>query len=432
MIKRALLYIKRKKGKSLTLGFLIFLISTFVITILSLSQSASLITEDLRENLGGEINIQHYQPLVLHGQESVVTERVLNHELLQEILEVAGTNDYNVRQQDMVRGLTFVPGFASSEYDQMGSILGMNESISFPAFNSNVLEIKEGRHINEKDELVVVISETLAQINGFELGDFIKLQRAELGTNESGEFINTLHEQDLPYIQVQVIGIFQIHEAPNESLVPTAGLTVNQLFSDFKTLENLGLARNYYFDEITLHTTSPSYLNEVLDQLWEIDGVDKANLIITANDFGYGAISQEIKIMQNIILILSIVVGVVSIALLSLIIILRMRGRVQEVGILLSVGIPKKQIMTGFLLESAIISLVAFLISNLITTLTQPMINQAMLSSLLIDGEAVNSLSMLTKMSVYAVIILIILIVTMSVSLITIRLKPKQILSLGN
>ena len=433
MLNRTFLYLKRKKGKTIILFLLVFLISTFVVTSLALKQTAGEVSTVMRESLGGQIELRMYQQLVLHGQEMVeCSEIFLTDGWLREILEIPGIIQHNARQNSMASGLNFVEGFNSSGYDQMGSIHGMNESKWLPDFSNGALELTEGRHIASDNEHVVLISEVLALTNGLNVGDTVRLLPAELGTNDAGQFINTMDMGDFPSVQATVIGIFTIHEASNEGLQPTVGLTVNQIFSDTALLETLGLANYGFYNEITFHVGNPSHLPEIMERIRETEGFDEGNFFMQYNDFGYERISRELQTMQNLILILLAGIGFVSMVILSLILVLRMRGRIREVGTLLSVGIRKSQIWGGFLLEIALVSLVAFVFSHSVSINIVPVINRGMLA----EFYGIYEMDYRMALTVYAVAYLsilgVVLATTITSTLLTVRLKPKQILSIGS
>jgi len=433
MVNRAFLYLTRKKGKTFSLFLLLSLISIFVVTSLALTQTVNRVSLVMRESLGGQIELSRYRQLVLHGQEEVEESEIfLTDDFLQEILEIPEIIQHNFRQNSTVSGLSFVEGFNSSGYDMIGSIQGMNESKWLPDFNNEALELIEGRHIVPDDEFVVIISETLALRNELEIGDMVKLSPAELGTNDEGQFINMMDEADLLSVQATVIGVFAVHEFLNESLQPTVGLTVNQIFADVTIMQILGLANYGHYDEITLYADNPSHLPEIMERISEIGTLGGNDFFVQYNDFGYERISRELQAMQNLILILLIGIGLVSTIILSLILVLRMRGRVHEVGILLSVGIPKSRILGGFLLETSLLSLVSFILSHRISGFIAPIVKRGLLAEFPEFYELESGVSLM----MYIIIYLLILVVTLTTAFIstqlTIRLKPKQILSIGS
>jgi len=58
MMNRAMLYLRRKKGKSFTLFILILLISSFVTTSLALMYTTNQVSRFMRESIDGRIEIR--------------------------------------------------------------------------------------------------------------------------------------------------------------------------------------------------------------------------------------------------------------------------------------------------------------------------------------------------------------------------------------
>ena len=110
-----------------------------------------------------------------------------------------------------------------------------------------------------------------------------------------------------------------------------------------------------------------------------------------------------------------------------------MRGRLHEVGILLSVGIGKKQIWGGLLLEIILITLPALMVSYGGSRLMVPILNRNLLADLPalaeLGEQQLQTMSFAMYGLVYGLILLIVLATAYLSTLLTIRLKPKQILS---
>jgi len=76
----------------------------------------------MRTTLGAQIEIRQHRQLVLHGQDSVPdVDAPLTSTILKEIMGIQGITQYNTRNNGFVSGLSFVQGFHSSGYDDMGA-----------------------------------------------------------------------------------------------------------------------------------------------------------------------------------------------------------------------------------------------------------------------------------------------------------------------
>lgn len=121
---------------------------------------------------------------------------------------------------------------------------------------------------------------------------------------------------------------------------------------------------------------------------------------------------------------------------LSLILMLWLRERIYEVGILLSIGISKIQIVSQFIIELVLISIPtiisSFIIGNLIFSLITKGLSEAE-ETLSISSSFTNNIFGLDSLAVfmqsYSILIIIIILSVVIVSMMILVKKPKEILS---
>ena len=423
MFNRTILYLTRKKGKTFTLLTLIVLISTFVTTSLALMDTTNQVSRSARESIDARIEIRQLE------------QYMINEESIDEMLNISGLVNHNAMNTGLSssRDIAFRQGIPSGVTDNMGTITAVDDSSLQSNFISELFSLVEGRHITHEDENVLMISSALDRENNIGIGDTLNLRPAEISTDEEGMVENALDDTTI-YNQVEVIGIFAITENQmNAHTVPSAFIIANQMFTSHDTMKSLGLAEAGYYESITLFVGDPSELPSIVEQIRQLDDVNWDYFFMSHDDGDYMRISGDFRTIQNLLTVLLIAIGIVSAIILMLILILRMRGRMHEVGILLSVGINKKQILGGLLLEIIIIATFSFAISYGISSLIVPTLNQSLLASLPaisdLGEQQLRSISLTTSVVIYLMILVIILITAYISTLMTIRLKPKQILS---
>ena len=139
--------------------------------------------------------------------------------------------------------------------------------------------------------------------------------------------------------------------------------------------------------------------------------------------------------MKHIIRLTSGLIVLGAIVVLSLILILWIRERTYEIGILLSIGVSKFRIVLQFVLELVFISIPAILISLLSGSL---LINQLVGAILPDEGSFIQGSlvqqgfgldNIISLMQCYGVLILIIFISVVVASSTILVKKPKEILS---
>jgi ABC-type antimicrobial peptide transport system permease subunit len=313
----------------------------------------------------------------------------------------------------------------------MGQVSANNYSALHPNFQDKILELIEGKHITTNDKNVLIISETLATLNGLSVGDTVTLSPAKLA-QENGEFVDSLKENKTK-VSAKIIGIFkEITPQADSAYQPTAGLRSNMLFSDHAFLTESGVANEgEYADGVSFYMVDPMHLDDVVNEVNQMDSIDWNSFFIRKDDFGYEKISAGLLTIQNLIKILLVCVSVVSAAVMILILTMRMRGRTNEAGILMSVGIPKKAILGQFVTEVVIVSVIAFVFSYFTADVISDKIASEIIRNLKIkfaENSVLFTIPIQTTMLIYACLTAVILISVLLSSLAIIKFKPREII----
>ena len=325
-MNRALLYIRRKKGKSFTLFMLLFLISTFVTTSLALMYTTHQVSRFMRELVDGRVEIRQLpqEQRDEDGNVEWVFEIPFRNDYIKEITLIEGIGHYNGSNRGFATAddLSFRQGSSSGETDHMGSIQSVNDSSMLSDFREGQFSLVLGRHIIPEDEFVVMISETLAAENNLTLGDAINLRPAEIGTDEEGRVKNVMNEH-APSVQATIVGIFAEEEVQwNSAFVPAAGIVANQLFVDHRVIIDLGLANANEYEAIAFQVNDPSDLGSIIGQINQLNGLNDDSFLMMHDDGDYMRISGDLQTIQNLIGVLLIAIGSVSAIILALILIL--------------------------------------------------------------------------------------------------------------
>ena len=432
-LKRTMLYLMRKKGKTLILFLLLFTISAFVLSCFSLLYATGEVAVNMRTAVGAAFHIR-----LSSEKQAVVTERAVR-----KIMENGKLKYYNGRNSGYAKGLQFIPGAYHTDESNMGQVSANNYTALHLNFQEKVLELSEGRHITPKDKNVVLISETLAAINNLSVGDTVTLLSAELAQKD-GNFIDALKDSQTA-VEAKIIGIFkELEPQADAAYQPAAGLRANLIFSDHAFLVDLGLANeDEYTGGVSFYIQDPLYLNAVVDEVQQMDLIDWNSFFIRKDDFNYEKISSGLQTIQNLIKTLLVCVSVVGAAVLILILAMRMRGRVHEAGILMSVGIPKKEVLGQFVAEVAVMAIIAFACSYFAAGFVSGKVESGILINLKvvqIEEQALQTglssniapTTLLTMpftitMAIYACLLAVITVSALLSSLAIIKLKPREI-----
>ena len=429
--KRAFLYLTRKKGKNLLLGIVFLLISFSLLTGSAFYLGIRQVSEDLRSDIGASFNIRPYEQFdVNNGQVSSKGTPVMDEQSIRRVISIVGKElkCYNTEHSGYVKGenLSFLAGTGHSEESNMGIVKAVRDSSLCQAFLDEEYELAEGEHIRSEDNGKILISKALAEQNNLAVGDKITLTHAKLGSDD-GVYTDLMKEKSA-YETVEIKGIYDIKNASDNALNPTAKKAENLIFSDSQLLINLQeQEQGVYEGEISFFIADPLHLDKMVSEIKGIDSIAWNNHVINTNDFKYSKIAEQLQSM----LALLAVAAVLGFLVFMLILTFRIRGRMQEAGILLAVGKPKQQIIGQFLIEAMILLWIGFLVAIIIFL---PLADT--LNSLLFDFITQSTIhkNYLQPDFLHFVILLIlenlgVLLTVLVCSGVILSLKPKEILT---
>lgn len=446
--KRAGLYLLRKKGKAISIFLLIMVVSTFLISCFSLLTASEKLASDIRGALGAAFYLRASTGVVSdENGEMTVTEnhiRITDNEI-KRIQNCGNIAYYNPINYGYAKGeqLTFIHGEKHTEDNNMGAVTALRYSALETDFVDEVMALAAGRHITEADTNAVLISSEVAAVNGLSVGDKIVLSSSELGEAD-GEYIDMWSGERKETV-VTIVGIYDILEA-DANVTATAGRQENRIYASIDVLTQLAASEpSVYTGEVGFYVTDPKTLDEIVSKVQQIEEIDWKTHFIRTNDFQYSKISDSLTSLGDLIKILLACVSIVSAAILTLILTLRIRGRIPEAGILLGAGIPKGEIIKQFLLEVLSVAATAFLFSyaagfgishnlgnHLLADFQPNLINAAALQNGISDAVSIDSyltLGIEKTLLIYGCQLIVVVLSVLLSSASILKLKPREILT---
>lgn len=452
--KRAGLYLLRKKGKAISIFLLIMVVSTFLISCFSLLTASEKLGSDIRGALGAAFYLRASTGVVSdeNGEMSVTENhiRITDNEIkqIQSCGDIAYHNPINygyAKGEQLAKGnpITFIHGEKHTEDNNMGAVTALRYSALETDFVDEVLTLSTGRHITEADTNAILISSDVAAVNGLSVGDKIILSSSELGEAD-GEYID-VWSGERKKTTVMIVGIYDILEA-DANVTATAGRQENRIYASIDVLTQLAASDpSVYTGEVGFYVTDPKTLDEIVSKVQQIEEIDWETHFIRTNDFQYSKIADSLASLGDLIKILLVCVSVVSAAILTLILTLRIRGRIPEAGILVGAGIPKGEIIKQFLLEVLIVAVIAFLFSyavslgighklgNYLLADFQPnLISTAVLQNGISDTVSIDSyltLGVVKTLLIYGCQLIVVVLSVLLSSASILKLKPREILT---
>lgn len=410
-LKRAYLYTTRKKIRTGLLFSIILIISTLLIVCFSINSSTDIASANVRRSLKSGFTIN-----------AKTLNDGLNNNDIEKILNIDGlTEDYNLRsytttyyKNEENEKLKTRDDTGIKVYDNAGRVVSDLFSEKDTYFTDEGFKLVEGEPITPDTKYSALVHEDFAEENNLGIGDSIILENIE-GNEVS--------------VKIKIIGIFtSTRKSSSESYMDTTNLFENIIFTDLQTSSELIYESDnlkYQYGDFIVE--DPQNLDKIIDEVKEIGSVEWDKCKITKDDSTYQNVKESLESLQSIVSVAITVIFVISIVLMILILNLWTKHRVYEIGVLLSIGINKLDIIKQQIVEIFMVSIPAFLFSFI----TSSIVNQ-MVSSKLIEDIS-NSIKVTVNISdwlIVSIMGLLIIIVATILSIIQItRIKPRDIFS---
>ena len=414
IFNRAYLYIVRKKVRSSILFLIVTLISFFLLSGSVLNTTVNNISKNLYKDVNFGFTIESIDK----------SNKEIEKDALKKINEVDGVNQknylyaksVNVVDKKVVQENQNIT--ISDEMKNKSNLVMMNGITSTKNnidFKSEVLKLEKGRHIEEIDQNKILIHEKFASINNLNLGDKIKL------------------EQNGITIELEIVGIYSGEKTNNfEGL--SSDFIENTVYTDYNSSQKLlDYASNNRVTSVEYGVNNPTKLDDIIRS---VESLGINNIAVSKSNKNYELVTSSVESitkLTNMIRIGSVIVGVV---ILSLVLMFWIRERLYEIGVLLSLGISKINLILQFAVETLMVTIFGFLLALGLEFILLKYIRGNTTSIFSEDLPKIIS-DELTKISIngsdiIGVIVVMITIVMISVIvalLPILKMKPKKILT---
>lgn len=349
--KRARLYLCRKKKRTVRLGLLFLVLAVFLSLCGWVQDSMAQNVMQLRKTIGASFRIlddengARINDELIQQVESVGNIRCASGENLQflyseSIVPVPG-NDMSGSEQDK-----YIMSYYSGHYSALEQ-----------HFSSGEFVLAQGRHIEPADEWAAVISSALAERNGLSVGDTFV-------TGYAPDMIAEYPALADKQFTFTVTGIFDIAEAGDGISQATPGKPENAVFIDAAAGHAVDTGdqthKGYRYGAV-FQVDDPGLLEETVQQAEQL--LDMAHFTLTTDDGAYQQSVQPMERMERIMGILVWVLSAAGVLVLALVLLLWVRQRTHEIGIFLSIGLSKRNILLQFMAESISLALAAWIVS---------------------------------------------------------------------
>ena len=422
MIKNAIAYITRKRNRTLIIFIILTIVLSCLYSCLTIMKSSNEIEKTLYESSNSSISITKKDGKYFNVNQFKDIEKIKEVEKI--IIQYDGlaklkdakvvSGEQRINREDL-----------SDEFKNVVSLEATNNTKRNILFSSRVFTIKEGKNIEENDKNSIIVHEEFAKQNNLKLGDEVNLELLDI--EESGKIKSH---------KFKIIGIFSGKKQETYTGL-TSDFSENMVFVDYSTSQEIlnKSENNKIANKILMYSGSAESTDLALNKLKELK-IDESKYFVQKDSNAFEESLESVSGIKHMIKIMTYSIMLGGIIVLSLILILWLRERIYEIGIFLSIGTSKIQIIMQFIFELLFISIPSiisslFLGNVLIKVIAGGLINSE--NSMISGGNLINDSSFMLNITTlgqsYLILIsIIVLSVVFASSLILIK-KPKEILS---
>jgi putative ABC transport system permease protein len=422
VIKNAIAYITRKRNRTLIIFIILTIVLSCLYSCLTIMKSSNEIEKTLYESSNSSISITKKDGKYFNVNQFKDIEKLKEVEKI--IIQYDGlaklkdakvvSGEQRINREDL-----------SDEFKNVVSLEATNNTKRNILFSSGVFTIKEGKNIEENDKNSIIVHEELAKQNNLKLGDEVDLELLDI--EKSGKIKSH---------KFKIIGIFSGKKQETYTGL-SSDFSENMVFVDYSTSQEIlnKSENNKIANKILMYSSSAESTDLALNKLKELN-IDESKYVVEKDSNAFEESLESVSGIKHMIKIMTYSIMLGGIIVLSLILILWLRERIYEIGIFLSIGTSKIQIIMQFIFELLFISIPSiisslFLGNVLIKVIAGGLINSE--NSMISGGNLINDSSFMLNITTlgqsYLILIsIIVLSVVFASSLILIK-KPKEILS---
>ena len=422
MIKNAIAYITRKRNRTLIIFIILTIVLSCLYSCLTIMKSSNEIEKTLYESSNSSISITKKDGKYFNVNQFKDIEKIKEVEKI--IIQYDGlaklkdakvvSGEQRINREDL-----------SDEFKNVVSLEATNNTKRNILFSSGVFTIKEGKNIGENDKNSIIVHEEFAKQNNLKLGDEVDLELLDI--EKSGKIKSH---------KFKIIGIFSGKKQETYTGL-SSDFSENMVFVDYSTSQEIlnKSENNKIANKILMYSGSAESTDLALNKLKELK-IDESKYFVEKDSKAFEESLESVSGIKHIIKIMTYSIMLGGMVVLSLILILWLRERIYEIGIFLSIGTSKIQIIMQFIFELIFISIPSiisslFLGNVLIKVIAGGLINSE--NSMISGGNLINDSSFMLNITTlgqsYLILIsIIVLSVVFASSLILIK-KPKEILS---
>ena len=411
MIKNAVAYVFRKRTRTM----LVFLILTLILAVIyagfSIMKTSEKMTSAINSANDFGVKIRSLKSETFNAESFESVGKELGVEKIYQYEGVAELKNGKVVTGEQMVMREDLPGYLGNAV----MLQAINNVEKDPLFRSEVFKLIEGKNIARGEAGKVLVHEALAKKNQWKVGDKVSLK--VLGEEKELEL----------FIQ----GIFTGKKQEKYTGM-SSDFSENMMFLDYTTMVQI-FGKKKLVTSLKILVADSKKLAALKTELNK-KSVQPDDYEVVEEENQFSEMVESLNMVRQMIFTMIMAVIGAGIIVLSLVLILWVRERMYEIGILLAIGCSKMKIMGQFILELVLTSLPAMILAAMLgrifvgwilgAILQKEGLDNLDLSSFMISGGGLDIFAMS-----YGLLILIIVLAVIAASWMILVKKPKEILA---
>jgi putative ABC transport system permease protein len=397
MLKRSWLSIARKPSRAIILGLILFAMANLVLASIAIKGAVSESTAYAKSTLGGTVYLQpditklrkamsssSSTSTPTPGQVQSFTRPEIKLSTVSSIANSSYVKDYTYGLSASAKASGFTPVTSTTISGDPGrmirggsedttatavtgdtTIQGINSYAFISQVSDGTMTLSSGTYFDENTDNKAIISYDLANSNSLKVGDTIQLE-------------NVYTQAMVP---IQIIGVYDLTQDSG------FGTSSNNIYMNVKSASQFMSTTTYNGGDYSVSNVR-YYLNNaentdafIAEANQKYPTLSSDNLSLAIDTSAYDKMVGPIESVGSFANTILWIVVIASIAIITLIVTINVKDRRYEMGVLLSLGATKANVIGQIFAELFVVGTLAFALSLGTSTLLAKSMSQGLLDS---------------------------------------------------
>ena len=230
--------------------------------------------------------------------------------------------------------------------------------------------------------------------------------------------------------EFDVVGIFDGTEGASGDALTVDEIPSNCGYIDYATMFEIWGDELDGYQQLTIYVADPVSVQNVYDKIAALPEIKGKTLRLSIDTDEYEVVSAPLESLPQLVNTTIVIISVVSVVILTLLLTMWIKGRKKEIGILLSLGKSKANIILQIFTETFFVAVISFAMSIPFSYFIAEKAGRVLVSRVTTGTTNLNvQIGAAYMLPLYMIGIFLIVIAVITSSWTIVRSKPKDILT---